>query len=98
MINWLVKAKGLTRQQAYVVASVVCDLRIGNVVDLPNYTVSTICPLEIFDTDQQMVIAFEQHAQLCALVPVEFAVARMQRARLLRSQPACCWAIPLHTI
>jgi formamidase len=49
MIDWLTRTKGLTRQQAYVVTSVACDLRVGNVVDLPNYTVSMICPLEIFD-------------------------------------------------
>ena len=48
MIDWLVKTKGVTRQQAYVITSVACDLRIGNVVDVPNYAVSTICPLEIF--------------------------------------------------
>jgi formamidase len=49
MIDWLVKTKGMTRQQAYVYASVACDLRIGNVVDVPNYAVSTVCPLEFFD-------------------------------------------------
>jgi formamidase len=49
MIDWLVKARGLSREQAYVVTSVACDLRIGNLVDLPNYAVSAICPLEIFD-------------------------------------------------
>jgi len=49
MIDWLVKTKGYTRQQAYVITSVACDLRIGNLVDVPNYAVSTICPLEIFD-------------------------------------------------
>ena len=49
MIDWLVKARGLTREQAYVVTSVACDLRIGNLVDVPNYAVSAICPLEIFD-------------------------------------------------
>jgi len=49
MIDWLVKTKGYTRQQAYVITSVACDLRIGNLVDLPNYAVSTICPLEIFE-------------------------------------------------
>ena len=49
MIEWLVKTKGYTKQQAYVITSVACDLRIGNLVDLPNYAVSTICPLEIFD-------------------------------------------------
>jgi formamidase len=49
MIDWLVKTRGLSREQAYVVTSVACDLRIGNLVDLPNYAVSAICPLEIFD-------------------------------------------------
>jgi formamidase len=49
MINWLVNTKGYSKQQAYVITSVACDLRIGNLVDLPNYAVSTICPLEIFD-------------------------------------------------
>jgi formamidase len=49
MIGWLVSTKGYTRQQAYVITSVACDLRIGNLVDVPNYAVSTICPLEIFD-------------------------------------------------
>jgi formamidase len=49
MIDWLVKTKGYSRDQAYVITSVACDLRIGNLVDLPNYAVSTICPMEIFD-------------------------------------------------
>ncbi len=49
MIDWLVATKGLTAQQAYMFTSVACDLRIGNVVDVPNYIVSTICPLEVFD-------------------------------------------------
>lgn len=49
MIDWLVKNKNLTREQAYVVSSVACDLRIGNLVDVPNYAVSAICPLEIFE-------------------------------------------------
>ncbi len=49
MIEWLQTQKGLTKEQAYVVTSVACDLRISNVVDVPNYAVTTICPLEIFD-------------------------------------------------
>ena len=48
MIEWLQKQKGLSKEQAYVVTSVACDLRISNVVDVPNYAVTTICPLEIF--------------------------------------------------
>lgn len=49
MLDWLQATKGLNREQAFVVMSVACDLRIGNVVDVPNYVVSTICPMEIFD-------------------------------------------------
>ncbi|MGH8706938.1 MAG: acetamidase/formamidase family protein [Burkholderiales bacterium] len=49
MIDWLSNVRGFSRDQAYVITSVACDLRIGNLVDLPNYAVSAICPLEIFD-------------------------------------------------
>jgi len=48
MLDWLEETKGLGREEAFVVMSVACDLRIGNVVDVPNYVVSTICPMEIF--------------------------------------------------
>jgi formamidase len=44
----MVREKGLTPEQAYVVASVAADLRIGNVVDVPNYAVSAILPTSIF--------------------------------------------------
>ena len=49
MIDWLKVNKGLTKEQAFVVTSVACDLRISNVVDVPNYAVTTICPMDIFD-------------------------------------------------
>ena len=49
MIDWLMATKGLSKEQALVIASVACDLRISNVVDVPNYAVTTICPMEIFD-------------------------------------------------
>jgi len=48
MIDWLAKNKNLTREQAYVLCSVAVDLRIGNLVDVPNFAVSAILPLEIF--------------------------------------------------
>ncbi|MFQ5775960.1 MAG: acetamidase/formamidase family protein [Kiloniellaceae bacterium] len=38
----------MTREQAYVVSSVAVDLRIGQLVDVPNYIVSAILPLTIF--------------------------------------------------
>ncbi len=49
MVDWLVANRGLNRNQAYMLTSVACDLRIGNVVDVPNYAVSTICDLTVFD-------------------------------------------------
>jgi formamidase len=48
LIDWMVRTKGLTPEQAYVVASVAADLRIGNLVDVPNYAVSAIVPTTIF--------------------------------------------------
>lgn len=49
MVDYIVANHGLTREQAYVVASVAADLRIGQLVDVPNYLVSAILPLTIFD-------------------------------------------------
>ncbi len=37
-----------TRNQAYVICSVAVDLRISNVVDVPNYVVSALLPEAIF--------------------------------------------------
>jgi len=48
IIDYMVREKGLTPEQAYIVASVAVDLRIGQVVDVPNYIVSAILPLTIF--------------------------------------------------
>ena len=52
IIGWMVENKGLTPEQAYIVSSVAVDLRIGQVVDVPNYIVSAILPLTIFDKSQ----------------------------------------------
>ena len=48
MIDYMVLEHGLTREQAYLVASVAVDLRIAQVVDAPNVGVSAILPLDIF--------------------------------------------------
>lgn len=44
----LLQERGYTREQAYVICSVAVDLRISNVVDIPNVTVSALLPEEIF--------------------------------------------------
>jgi acetamidase/formamidase len=48
-IGYLVTEHGLTRAEAYVLSSVCVDLKISQLVDLPNYTVSAYLPLSIFD-------------------------------------------------
>jgi len=45
----LLSERGFSREQAYVICSVAVDLRISNVVDVPNYVVSAILPEAIFD-------------------------------------------------
>jgi formamidase len=47
----LLQERGFSRQQAYVICSVAVDLRISNVVDVPNYVVSALLPEAIFDGD-----------------------------------------------
>jgi formamidase len=47
----LLEERGFNRQQAYVICSVAVDLRISNVVDVPNYVVSALLPETIFDGD-----------------------------------------------
>ena len=45
----LLKERGFSREQAYVICSVAVDLRISNVVDVPNFVVSALLPEAIFD-------------------------------------------------
>lgn len=49
MLAYIEREHGLSKEQAYILSSVAVDLVIGQVVDVPNYTVSTILDLEVFD-------------------------------------------------
>ena len=46
----LLQERGWTREQAYVICSVAVDLRVSNVVDVPNYVVSAFLPEAIFQS------------------------------------------------
>jgi formamidase len=48
MIDHLVAERGFTRQQAYAICSVAVDLRVSELVDVPNYIVSALLPIDIF--------------------------------------------------
>jgi formamidase len=49
MIDYLGAARGFSREQAYALASVAVDLRLSEVVDVPNPVVSAQVPLDIFE-------------------------------------------------
>ncbi|MCI0782082.1 MAG: acetamidase/formamidase family protein [Chloroflexi bacterium] len=44
----LLQERGWTKEQAYVICSVAVDLKVSNIVDLPNVTVSAFLPEDIF--------------------------------------------------
>jgi formamidase len=49
MIDYIVDTYGYTREQAYCLTSVAVDLKVSQVVDVPNMIVSAFLPLNIFD-------------------------------------------------
>ncbi len=49
IIDYIVATYGYDRTQAYMIASVAVDLRIGQLVDVPNVGVTAILPLDIFE-------------------------------------------------
>ncbi|ATZ51328.1 hypothetical protein BCIN_06g07380 [Botrytis cinerea B05.10] len=48
LIAWLVAEKGLESQEAYMLSSVAANLKIAEIVDMPNYAVACSLPLSIF--------------------------------------------------
>ena len=49
MIEWLGREHGMEPMQAYLLCSVAVDMRISEIVDVPNFVVTAHCPLGIFD-------------------------------------------------
>lgn len=47
MLDWLESNTGLTRSEAYVLCSVAGDLKISEIVDVPNWVVSFYLPLSV---------------------------------------------------
>ncbi|KAG2185690.1 hypothetical protein INT44_002483 [Umbelopsis vinacea] len=48
MIEYLQRVKGLTRPEAYMLCSVAVDLKLCEVVDMPNFVVGAFLPMSIF--------------------------------------------------
>lgn len=48
LLSHMRREYGLSAQHAYILASACVDLRISQIVDAPNYTVSALLPLSIF--------------------------------------------------
>ncbi|MBZ5601291.1 MAG: acetamidase/formamidase family protein [Acidobacteriia bacterium] len=50
MIDYIADSRGYSRQQAYALSSVAVNLRVSQVVDVPNLVVSAFLPLDIFES------------------------------------------------
>ena len=48
MIDHLVRERGLTREDAYILCSLAGDLKITEVVDIPNWMVGMFVPDAVF--------------------------------------------------
>lgn len=48
MIDYLVEERGFSREQAYALCSVAVDLKVSELVDVPNFVVTAVLPLDIF--------------------------------------------------
>jgi acetamidase/formamidase len=48
MIEHLVRERGLSREEAYILSSVAVDLKISEIVDAPNWIVSAFLPESVF--------------------------------------------------
>lgn len=48
MLDYLTTNHGLTPEQAYILSSVAVDLRVGQVVDIPNYVVTAVLNMDVF--------------------------------------------------
>ena len=48
IIDYIVSEYGYDRTQAYMIASIAVDMRIGQLVDIPNVGVTAVLPLDIF--------------------------------------------------
>lgn len=49
MIGYLTRQYDLTRHEAFALCSVAVDLRVSEVVDAPNWIISALLPLDIFE-------------------------------------------------
>jgi len=48
LVSFLADQHGLGAQESYALASVACDLRIHELVDVPNWVVGACLPLDVF--------------------------------------------------
>src|SRR5919201_4894085 len=51
LVDFMVEHHARAREEAYAIASVAADLRIHEVVDVPNWVVGAFLPLDIFDEE-----------------------------------------------
>lgn len=51
LIDWLMRERQLGREDAYLLCSLVADLRISQIVNDPNYCVTAMLPMSVFEAE-----------------------------------------------
>ncbi len=87
MIDYLEAERGLTREAAYVLVSIAVDLRLSEIVDVPNPMVSAVLPCDIFDEpSRETVVRAKRRAEARGALATErrreaALVKRLESAR-----------------
>ncbi len=86
MIGWLGAEHGLSREAAYVLVSTAVDLRLSEIVDVPNPLVSAVVPLDIFDTaSRDDIVRSERRAEIYGALATERRRSEAIRGRVERA-------------
>jgi acetamidase/formamidase len=51
LVDWLCREAHVSAHDAYALCSVAAELRMSQVVDMPNYTVTAFFPLRVMNAD-----------------------------------------------
>lgn len=54
LVGWLERERKLTREDAYVLCSLAADLHMSQLVNTPNFCVTALLPLSVFDHERSV--------------------------------------------
>ena len=87
MIDWLGAEHGLSREAAYVLVSITVDMRLSEIVDVPNPMVSAVVPLDIFDEPtRESIVRGRRRAEIQGALATEHRRGEALATRVEQAQ------------